>query len=312
MNIGIDVGGTNLKAGVVSDDGAILAARSVPLTFQGAEALAKALADLAAGVMEDAAVSPDRIEAVGMGIPGAVKDGEIIYTANIPMENVPMETLFRRHLDLPVLLGNDADCAAVGEYFCGAGQGTRDFMVITLGTGIGGGMIFGGRLYSGMGMGGEVGHMVVEPGGLPCGCGRRGCWEQYASATGLIAMTRKAMEGAPGSLMHAVAAENGGVDGRTPFQAALRGDGTALKVCGTFVDYLAMGITNLVNILQPQRLAIGGGVAAAPEELLLRPLREKVAEECYSRHGKQYTEIVRARMGNDAGIVGAALLHRAR
>jgi len=311
MNIGIDVGGTNLKAGLVDDAGRILAAARTPLNFQGPEDFARTLAELARQTITEAHVSESDIQFVGIGIPGAVSDGKIIYTANIPMADVPIQELFRRHLDIPVLLGNDADCAAVGEYFCGAGRGARNFIVVTLGTGVGGGLILGGRLYSGMGMAGEIGHMVIEQGGIPCSCGRKGCLERYASATGLIAMTREAMERVPDSLMHAVAQENGAVDGRTAFQAAQQGDETGLEVCRQYVTYLASGVTNLINILQPEKLAIGGGVAGAPEELLLHPLQKLVAEECYGRHGKLYTEVVRAELGNDAGIIGAALLHKA-
>ena len=153
--------------------------------------------------------------------------------------------------------------------------------------------------------------MVVEKGGLSCSCGRQGCWETYASATGLIRMTREAMKQNPESLMHTVENENGTVDGRTAFQAATRDDAAARAVCGRYVSYLAAGIINLVNVLHPEKLAIGGGVSAAPAELLLNPLRELVQKECYARHGGKETQIVPAELGNDAGIIGAALLRRA-
>ena len=248
---------------------------------------------------------------MGSGIPGAVAGGDILYTANIPMKNVPLEKLFRQHLDLPVLLGNDADCAAVGEWSCGVGRGTKHFIVITLGTGVGGGMILNGKLYSGCGAGVEVGHIVVQKDGVPCNCGRRGCWEAYASATGLIRETTEAMKAHPESLLHQVAAQNGAVDGRTSFQAAEQGDETALAVCRSYAEYLASGLTDLVNILHPEAVALGGGVAAAPEYLLLDPVREIVARECYARHVGQVPHIVRAELGNDAGIIGAAMLGRA-
>ncbi|MEI3347059.1 MAG: ROK family protein [Dysosmobacter sp.] len=147
---------------------------------------------------------------------------------------------------------------------CAARAAERRSFVVTLGTGVGGGLILNGKLYSGSGMVGEVGHMVIQHGGAPCNCGRRGCWERYASATGLIRMTREAMEAHPESLLHTVAA-SGGVEGRTAFDAAEQGDETALEVCRAYVEYLAAGVTNLVNILQPEAVAIGGGVAAAPE-----------------------------------------------
>ena len=141
MYIGIDVGGTNLKAGLVDATGKILAVERTPLDFQGPESFAATLASLAKAVMASGSVTEKDVEYVGVGIPGAVSGGDILYTANIPMKNVPLEKLFRQHLDLPVLLGNDADCAAVGEWSCGVGRGTKHFIVITLGTGVGGGMI---------------------------------------------------------------------------------------------------------------------------------------------------------------------------
>ena len=309
--IGIDVGGTNLKAGLVREDGQILAVERTPLAFENPEQFARTLAQLGQSVLQRAGVPASDVVSAGIGIPGAVAGGDILYTCNIPLRDVPLSRLFRQHLDVPVLLGNDANCAAVGEWLCGAGRGTQQFIVVTLGTGVGGGLILNGKLYSGSGMVGEVGHMVIQHGGAPCNCGRRGCWEAYASATGLIRMTREAMEAHPESLLHTVAAQSGCVEGRTAFDAAVQGDETALALCRDYVSYLAAGVTNLINILQPEAVAIGGGVAAAPDGLLLTPLRESVERECYPRHTGQIPRIVRAELGNDAGIIGAALLKRA-
>lgn len=309
--IGIDVGGTNLKAGLVREDGQILAVERTPLAFENPEQFARTLAQLGQSVLHQAGIPVSDVVSAGIGIPGAVAGGDILYTCNIPLRDVPLSRLFRKHLDVPVLLENDANCAAVGEWLCGAGRGTQQFIVVTLGTGVGGGLILNGKLYSGSGMVGEVGHMVIQHGGAPCNCGRRGCWEAYASATGLIRMTREAMEAHPESLLHTVAAQSGCVEGRTAFDAAVQGDETALALCRDYVSYLAAGVTNLINILQPEAVAIGGGVAAAPDGLLLTPLREIVERECYPRHTGQIPRIVRAELGNDAGIIGAALLKRA-
>ena len=302
MYIGIDVGGTNLKAGLVDEAGNIVKVERVPLDFQGPERFAEILAELSKRVIQE------KVRWVGVGLPGAVDGGDVLFTTNIPMENVPLERLFRKHLDLPLLLGNDADCAAVGEFFCGAGKGTEDFGIVTLGTGVGVGIIVDGKLRGGLASS-EAGHMVIIQDGEPCNCGRRGCWERYASATGLIQQTKRAMEAHPESLLHEIAAENG-VEGRTAFQAAEAGDETALEVCRNYVNYLAGGLTSLINILRPEAVAIGGGVAAAPERLLLEPLREAVAKESFSRHGGRITKVLRAERGNDAGIIGAAMLGR--
>ncbi|MET0016870.1 ROK family protein [Oscillibacter sp.] len=312
MYVGIDVGGTNLKAGLVDEAGRLLATRKIPLgMFQGEEYFVRKLAELTAQVSRDGGVVPGELKYVGMGIPGAVAEGDVLYTCNIPLQNVPIGRLFSQYLDVPVLLENDANCAAVGEYFGGAGRGTKNFAVVTLGTGIGGGFILGGKLYAASGMAGEVGHMVVEKGGVLCNCGRRGCWEAYASATGLIRMTKEAMERDRESLLWEESKDGKVVSGRTSFAAAMRGDETARALCRTYVEYLAAGIVNLLNILQPEVLAIGGGVSEAEDELLLTPLREIVNQESYAAHCGGKATVVKAELGNDAGIIGAALLKRA-
>lgn len=308
--VGIDVGGTNLKAGLTDREGRLLASVRRPLDFRGSDAFAADLADLAGAALAAGGVPASAAVSVGIGLPGTVSGGEALFITNIPMEHVPLADLFRRRLDLPVLLGNDADCAAVGEFFCGAGRGCRDFVVLTLGTGIGAGIILDGRLRGGEASS-EAGHMVLRAGGEPCPCGRRGCWEQYAAAPALIRRTRAAMKAHPESLLHRLAAEQGTVDGRTPFLAAEAGDETALALCRDYVEDLAEGTANLVNLLRPEAVAFGGGVAGAPEALLLEPLRHRVGELCYSRHGGRSARILRAELGNDAGIIGAALLCRA-
>lgn len=307
--IGIDVGGTNLKAGLVDEAGNIVEVERIPLDYQNPEQFAEVVAGLAKAVSAKGGVGLEEIAWVGMGMPGSVDGGNVRYLTNIPMENVPLEELFRKHFDRPLYLGNDADCAAVGEYFSGVGQGTKDFAVVTLGTGVGCGLILGGKLQGGAASS-EAGHLVIVHGGEQCNCGRKGCWERYASATALIGFTKKAMAEHPESALHAVAEKNGAVDGRTSFEAAKAGDETALAVCREYVEYLACGLNSLINILRPEMVALGGGVAAAPEELLLKPVQELVEKESFSSHGGRVTQVLRAQLGNDAGIIGAALLGR--
>ena len=307
--IGIDVGGTNLKAGLVDEAGNIVEVERIPLDYQNPEQFAEVVAGLAKAVSAKGGVGLEEIAWVGMGMPGSVDGGNVRYLTNIPMENVPLEELFRKHFDRPLYLGNDADCAAVGEYFSGVGQGTKDFAVVTLGTGVGCGLILGGKLQGGAASS-EAGHLVIVHGGEQCNCGRKGCWERYASATALIGFTKKAMAEHPESALHAVAEKNGAVDGRTSFEAAKAGDETALAVCRQYVEYLACGLNSLINILRPEMVALGGGVAAALEELLLKPVQELVEKESFSSHGGRVTQVLRAQLGNDAGIIGAALLGR--
>lgn len=309
MNIGIDVGGTNLRAGAVDEEGRLQAKVSVPVGHvESPEALVRRLAELARQAAREAGTPEGEIRSVGVGIPGAVAEGKILYTCNLPLQDVAFEKLFRAGFDCPVYLENDANCAAIGEWLYGAGRGLKNFAMITLGTGLGGGFILNGKPYGGGGMAGEIGHMVIRQGGAPCSCGRRGCWEAYCSATGLIRRTREAMAAYPESLLHRLAAESGTVDGRTAFQAAEQGDPTALDVCRAYGNDLAEGLTDLVNMLDPEAVAIGGGVAGAPEALLLDPVRKLVAQACYSRHVGKVPRIVTAVLGGDAGLMGAASL----
>ena len=313
--VGIDVGGTNLKAGLVDESGLLLATTKMKIArIDNQENLAWTMASMIQDLAEATGTGISEIASVGVGVPGAVeiRSGTVLYTCNLPLRNVPLRRLFHRYLPQPLYVENDGNCAAVGEYFAGAGRNSKRFVTVTLGTGIGGGIIHNGRIFHGSnGMAGEVGHMTIVHNGHPCPCGRKGCWEQYAAAPALIRRTRAAMKAHPESLLHRLAAEQGTVDGRTPFLAAEAGDETALALCRDYVEDLAEGTANLVNLLRPEAVAFGGGVAGAPETLLLEPLRHRVGELCYSRHGGRSARILRAELGNDAGIIGAALLCRA-
>lgn len=310
--IGIDIGGTNLKAGLVDEDGRLLATAKAPVHWVSPEDFVKTLAILSKEAALKADVSKEEICAVGMGVPGGVdtKAGKVLYTCNIPLSDLPVAELFRRELDVPVYLENDANCAALGEYYAGAGKGCESLIVITLGTGIGGGIILNGRILHGVnGAAGEVGHMVVEHNGVECPCGRRGCWEQYSSATALGRLTREAMEAHPES---ALWTQCGGdlekIGGRSAFEAARLGDAAAQAVCKQYLSYLGQGIVNLINIFQPEMLCIGGGVSNERDEALLFPLREIVERERFGKYCAVKTQVVKAQLGNDAGIIGAALL----
>ena len=284
--IGIDVGGTNLVAGLVDEQGVILkkASRPVDRTMSDVE-LCGELAALAEEARIAGGVSREEIRAVGVGIPGLVdnKLGVVVLTTNMPFRNTPLRELFQQQWDVPVYLGNDANCAAIGEYWAGAAKGCDPAVVITLGTGIGGGLVAGGKLFTGFANSAmEVGHMIIHPQGQPCGCGNRGCWEQYGSATALIRMTREEMERTPDSLLWQLCGGDlGKVQGRTPFQGAEQGDPASLRVLEEYRQGLALGIINLINILQPQVICLGGGVSNASHQLLLDPLKELVLQGTY-------------------------------
>ena len=311
--IGIDVGGTNLKAGLVDESGLILATHSIKVAqVDDADSLAWTLVSLTQELCRAAGVSLEQVVSVGVGVPGTVeiRSGTILYTCNLPLKNVPLRKLFHRYLATPLYIENDANCAALAEYFVGAGRGSKRFITVTLGTGIGGGIVHNGKIFHGAnGMAGEVGHMSIVYGGEPCPCGRRGCWERYASAQALKRMTAQAVAEHSDSVLAAVVRENGGhISGRSAFEAMRRGDQTGKAVCEQYIDYLAAGIINLVNIFQPDTLAIGGGVSNEDDRYLLDPLRHRVERESIPCSRDKMTKIVKAELGNRAGIIGAAFL----
>ena len=306
MLIGIDVGGTNLVAAKVNDAGEILEKISIPVNRSAtAEQLCTDLISLARQVAKE-----DKIEAVGIGFPGLVDNetGIVLQTPNMPFRNMPFRERFQEQWNVPVYMGNDANCAAIGEYWAGAAKGHNTVMMITIGTGIGGGLVIGGKLYDGFAGGGmEVGHMVIDPKGPLCGCGRKGCYEQFASATALIRKAKEQMQLSRGSRLWAAC--GGRIDslqGVHVFQAVSEGDPIAQKVLNTYIDYLAIGLANLINILQPGVVCLGGGISNAQDELFLAPLRERVKKYVFDKNAALSLE--RAKLGNDAGLVGAAML----
>ena len=315
--IGIDVGGTNLKAGLIDECGNVLVTRKMKIAaIEDSETLAWTLAQMAQDLAADGGVPIGEIASVGVGVPGAVEihTGMVLYTCNLPLRNVPLRRLFHRYLNLPLYVENDANCAALAEYYAGAGRDSKRFVTVTLGTGIGGGIIHNGKIYHGSnGMAGEVGHMTVVYDGRSCPCGRKGCWEQYASATALKRLTKEAMDVHPDSILERVVAENDGqVSGQSAFIAARQGDPVGQAVCDLYVRYLATGIVNLINIFQPDTLAIGGGVSNEADEQLLFPLRKLAAQESIPCNRDKMTRIVTAQLGDQCGIIGAAFLGRKR
>lgn len=311
--IGIDVGGTNLVAGLVNELGHIFNQVTTPVAKDmTAEQFGAELVRMSRRLCEVGEIDPGKIQSVGVGLPGAVDNeaGIFIQNPNMPFRdrNVPLREMFHKEWDIPFYLGNDANCAAVGEYWAGAAKGCDPAVMITLGTGIGGGMIINHQLFTGFGNSGmEVGHMIIQPNGILCGCGARGCWEKYGSASALIQLARQEMEWDKSSQMWTIAdGDTHKVSGRTPFQAARRGDPAAKRVLGRYLQGLSIGMINIVNILQPQIICLGGGVSNAEDDLLLDPLRELVWRGAFDKEHR--TRIEKASLGNNAGIVGAALL----
>ena len=250
----------------------------------------------------------DDIAAIGLGSPGTVdnKNGVIVYSNNIPMKNIPMRKMLEEHFPgKPINLENDANAAAYGEYIVN-GNNAESFVFITLGTGVGGGVIINGKLYRGFNSaGGELGHITLISGGEPCTCGKNGCWESYASVTALIRQTKAAMAANPESVMNEWSEKNGKVSGRTAFDCAKEGDKTAKEVVKQYAIYVADGLSSIINIFQPEKLSIGGGISKEGD-YLLDPIKEFLAENDYNKYMPK-TKVEIATLFNDAGIIGAAL-----
>lgn len=312
--VGIDLGGTNIVAGVVDEEYNIIAKASTKTNCPRPEKeIADDMARMAIEAVKNAKLTMDQIEWIGVGTPGIANSetGIIEYSNNLGFKNTPMVKYIQETIDKPVFIENDANAAAYGEFVAGAAKGAKNAVCITLGTGVGGGIIIDGRIYSGSNFAGaEIGHTVIEVDGAQCSCGRKGCFEAYSSATGLIRMTKEAIAEHPDCIMAQSEKEKGKVTARTSFDCMRAGDKYAKAVVDKYIKYLAAGITNTINIFQPDILCIGGGVCNEGDPLLL-PMKELVAKEVYTRNSEKNTEIVIAKLGNDAGIIGAAFLGRA-
>ncbi|NLI57341.1 MAG: ROK family glucokinase [Clostridium sp.] len=310
--VGIDLGGTNIAAGLVNMDGNIVYKDSVPTQRERPyQEIIKDMAMLTKKVIEESKVPMEEVKSIGVGSPGTpdCKNGIIVYNNNLNFRNVPIREEMQKYINLPVYVDNDANCAALAESAAGAAKGTSTSVTITLGTGIGSGIIIDGKVYSGFNFaGGEIGHTVIVVDGEQCTCGRKGCWEAYAAATALIRQTKCAAKENPESIINKlVDGDLDKVDAKTAFDAAKLGDKTGEAVVKQYIRYIAEGVINVINIFMPEVLVIGGGVCKEGD-YLLNPLKEIVSAGVYSREEIPQTQIKTAQLGNDAGIVGAAML----
>jgi len=312
FRIGVDLGGTNIAVGVLDENLKIVGRASVKTNIpRPADEIFDDIAALVKKVAGDCGIDMDEILSVGVGTPGSVNKntGFIEFANNLDFQQVPAKEMLEKRIGKNVYLDNDANCAALGEAVAGAGKGVSSFVAITLGTGVGSGIVLDGKIVGGVNFAaGEMGHMVIMVDGEQCSCGRRGCWERYASAVALVSQTKDAMKHSQDSLMWEMVNNNiDAVSGRTAFDAMRKGDETAKEVVSRYIYYVACGIINIVNALQPEIICIGGGVGNEGA-YLLDPLRKHVERERYSIYACKQTQICEAILGNDAGIIGAALL----
>ena len=313
--LGIDLGGTGIKTGIVNEKFEIMGRGSVATQMpRPADLIMDDIAKACRMAADDAGVSIADISQAGIGSPGTIntRDGILEFSGNLDMHNYPMREAIQQRLGLgcTLYMENDANAAAVGEAIAGAAKGAKNAICITLGTGVGGGIIIDGKVFSGTNFaGGELGHMVIKMGGEYCTCGRHGCWEAYASATALISQTKAAMKKHPESAMWQIAGSLDNVNGKTPFDAKDMGDKTGAAVVRQYIRYVACGLTNVINIFQPDIVCVGGGVCRQGENLL-GPMRKLIEKERFSKYSKKQAELVTAKLGNDAGIIGAAFLFK--
>jgi glucokinase len=309
--IGIDLGGTNIKAGVVNENYEIVAKATTKTACpRPADQIAADMAKVSIEAAELAGIGIKEIEWIGIGTPGIADntEGTIPYSNNLGFYNVPMRKYIREHIEKPVFIANDANAAAYGEFLAGAAVGATDAVCITLGTGVGAGVIIDGKIFTGRNLAGtEMGHMVIDPAGRQCTCGRNGCFEVFSSATGLISMTKDKIADYPDSMLAKMAEEDGHVSARHAFNAMRAGDTAGREVVERYIKYLSIGIANVINVFQPDILCIGGGVCNEGDPLLL-PLREQIRDQIYTKMLDKNTRVELAKLGNDAGIIGAAFL----
>lgn len=309
--IGIDLGGTNVKTGIVDKDGNIIVEDSRPTAPPGQpDKVTSDMVGAVVAVVKESGLAKDDVLGIGIGCPGTVDptSGMVVYSNNLDWRDYPLRDVMQDKTWLPVYLGNDANVAALGEVMAGSAKDTQSAVIMTLGTGVGSGVIIDNRIVTGFNAGAaEFGHTVIVKDGEQCTCGRKGCLEAYAAAPGLIRDTKRAMEKNPDSLMWQVCPDINKVDGRTCFDAKDKGDPAAIKLVDDYISYLATGVANIINGLQPEVVSLGGGIANQGENLL-RPLREEVYREVYGGKGEKSTRIVQCTLGYKAGIIGAAML----
>lgn len=312
VRIGIDMGGTNTKIGIVDADQNLTACRVVPTKLNcGCEETIRVIGESTAAFLEENGIKMEDCIGVGAGVPGTIdkKTGTVRYSNNIKWENVPFAAELQKYVPVPVRIANDADCAALGEVVNGAARNYSDVILLTLGTGVGGGIILDGKIYDGKMIGGsELGHMVICTDGELCTCGRKGCLEAYASATALVRNTRRKMQMVPDSLLWELCENNPDkMDTRILFEAADREDPAACEVVKQFTKYLTDGIVNIINIFRPELILLGGGVSGGSGKII-EEINKNLEGQCFAGKYGNIPEVRIAELGNQAGMIGAANL----
>ncbi|MFI2348973.1 ROK family glucokinase [Streptomyces sp. NPDC019443] len=309
LTIGVDIGGTKIAAGVVDEEGTILETHNVP-TPSTPQGIIEAICSAVAGAGEG-----HEIEAVGIGAAGYVDDkrATVLFAPNIDWRHEPLKDKVEQRVGLPVVVENDANAAAWGEYRFGAGQGHEDVICITLGTGLGGGIIIGNKLRRGrFGVAAEFGHIRVVPDGLLCGCGSQGCWEQYASGRALVRYGKQRANATPESAEILLSLGDGtvdGIEGKHISEAARQGDPVAVDSYRELARWVGAGLADLASLFDPSAFIVGGGLSDEGE-LVLDPIRKSFRRWLIGGRWRPHAQVVAAQLGGRAGLVGAADLAR--
>ena len=302
MKLGIDMGGMSIKMGLVNEENKIIGRITIPTDLTVPyQTLVERMADAVRQMLENAGMTLEQCGGIGIGSPGTIdaKQGVILYSNNFGWENVPIVEELKKHLDTRIEIANDADAAALGEVCAGAAEGAENAVLLTLGTGVGSGVILGGC---------ELGHLSIRYDGIRCTCGRKGCLEAYASASALLRIAREKAAEHPESIMNEMCGNDlEQMNGKIPFDAAKAGDEAGMETVKEYEGYLACGIANVINTFRPEKVILGGGVAAQKDNLTA-PLKDLVKDMCFGGSHGHIADIVTSVLGNDAGIIGAANL----
>lgn len=307
--IGIDLGGTSIKAGIVDNTYHILLEENVPTdTDGGAEKIIETISQIAESLIAGIGCRPEEVLGMGIGIPGVVdcRMGKVLYANNVCWENIPFLAVLKNYSNLPACIANDAQCAVLGEMAAGAGAGCQDLVMLTLGTGVGSGIIVNGKIFEGGGGGGIAGHNIIVRNGEHCTCGRRGCVEAYASATALVRRTKQLVHSSP-VLFRLCGGDENRVTGKTAFDAAKQGDPGSMDLIEDYIACIGESIVNLVNVFRPQKVILGGGICNQGD-FLLKPVNDFVQENCFAGKYLPIPKVERAKLGAQAGLIGAAAL----
>lgn len=304
--VGVDIGGTNIAVGIVDEDYNIIGKTSIKTNApRSAEEISDDILNTTEGLCKNCDIPFGTIAGIGLACPGLIKDGVIISASNLKFENVDLGKIIHEKCNKACMVCNDANAAALGEYVKGVGNDYHSLVAITIGTGVGGGMVLDGKIWDGFnGAGAEVGHIVIIPEGRLCSCGNKGCLEAYCSATALIKDTKEAMLNNRSSKLWEVSDSPEKVNGKTVYEADALGDGVAKKLIENFINYLSIGITNIATLIQPEIICIGGGMSAEGDRII-KPLNDIIEKNKLMSSLKNKPKIIAATLFNDAGIIGA-------